>query len=232
MAAKRVLLKLSGESLSDGSSSISAVGLSRTVNEIKSAVTLSRVQLAIVIGAGNIWRGAYKFIERVTADKMGMLVTVMNSLALSDALAKAGIKSNLFSANGVSGFAENFNREKVIRCIEQGNIVIFAGGTGNPFFTTDTTAALRAAEIKADMLLKGTQVDGVYSADPKKNKDAMKFDSLTFKEALDRYLKIMDSEAFSLCMQTNISITVFDFYKDGNLKKVLNGEKIGTIVEA
>ncbi|BAG13887.1 uridylate kinase [Endomicrobiia bacterium] len=233
MAAKRVLLKLSGESLSDGSSSISANSLLRTVNEIKSAVTCSRVQLAVVIGAGNIWRGACKFIERVTADKMGMLVTVMNSLALSDALAKAGMKSNLFSANGVSGFAENFNREKVIRCIEQGNTtVIFAGGTGNPFFTTDTTAALRAAEIKADMLLKATQVDGVYSADPKKNKDAVKFNSLTFKEALDKHLKIMDYEAFSLCMQTNISITVFDFYKDGNLKKVLNGEKVGTIVEA
>jgi uridylate kinase len=232
MAAKRVLLKLSGESLSDGSSPISAACLSRTANEIKSAVTRGRVQLAIVIGAGNIWRGACTFIERVTADKMGMLVTVMNSLALSDALATAGMKSNLFSANGVSGFAENFNREKVIRCIEQKNIVIFAGGTGNPFFTTDTTAALRAAEIKANILLKATQVDGVYSADPKKNKDAVKFDSLTFKEALDKHLKIMDSEAFSLCMQTNISITVFDFYKDGNLKKVLNGEKIGTIVEA
>ncbi|MCA6085248.1 UMP kinase [Candidatus Endomicrobiellum agilis] len=232
MPAKRVLLKLSGESLSGDSSLISADSLSRTVNEIKSAVTRSKVQLAIVIGAGNIWRGACKFIERVTADKMGMLVTVMNSLALSDALAKAGMKSNLFSANGVSGFVENFNRERVIRCIEQGNTVIFAGGTGNPFFTTDTTAALRAAEIKADMLLKATQVDGVYSADPKKNKDAIKFNSLTFKEALDKNLKIMDSEAFSLCMQTNISITVFDFYKDGNLKKVLNGEKIGTTVEA
>ncbi len=232
MAAKRVLLKLSGESLSDGSSSISADSLLRTINEIKSAVTHSRVQLAIVIGAGNIWRGACNFIERVTADKMGMLVTVMNSLALDDALAKAGMKSNLFSANGVSGFAENFNREKVIRCIEQGHIVIFAGGTGNPFFTTDTTAALRAAEIKADMLLKATQVDGVYSADPKKNKNVVKFDSLTFKEALDKHLKIMDYEAFSLCMQTNISITVFDFYKNGNLKKVLNGEKIGTTVEA
>ncbi|OEG71151.1 hypothetical protein ATZ36_15950 [Candidatus Endomicrobiellum trichonymphae] len=232
MAAKRVLLKLSGESLSDGSSSISAASLSRTANEIKSAITRGKVQLAIVIGAGNIWRGACKFIERVTADKMGMLVTVMNSLALSDALATAGMKSNLFSANGVSGFAESFNREKVIRCIEQKNIVIFAGGTGNPFFTTDTTAALRAAEIKANMLLKATQVDGVYNADPKKNKDAVKFASLTFKEALDKHLKIMDSEAFSLCMQTNISITVFDFYKDGNLRKVLNGEKIGTIVEA
>ncbi|MCA6079662.1 MAG: UMP kinase [Endomicrobium sp.] len=232
MSAKRVLLKLSGESLSGDSSLISADSLSRTVNEIKSAVTRSKVQLAIVIGAGNIWRGACKFIERVTADKMGMLVTVMNSLALSDALAKAGMKSNLFSANGVSGFVENFNRERVIRCIEQGNTVIFAGGTGNPFFTTDTTAALRAAEIKADMLLKATQVDGVYSADPKKNKDAIKFNSLTFKEALDKNLKIMDSEAFSLCMQTNISITVFDFYKDGNLRKVLNGEKIGTMVEA
>ncbi|MDR3256184.1 MAG: UMP kinase [Endomicrobium sp.] len=231
MSARRVLLKLSGESLSNERSSINADSLSRTVNEIKSAVS-SGVQLAIVIGAGNIWRGADKFIERVTADRMGMLATVMNSLALNDALEKAGIKSKVFSASGVSDFVENFNREKVIRCIEQENIVIFAGGTGNPFFTTDTTAVLRAAEIKADMLLKATQVDGVYSADPKKNKDVIKFKSLTFKEALNKHLKIMDAEAFSLCMQTNISITVFDFYKDGNLKKILSGEKIGTIVEA
>ncbi|MDR3274877.1 MAG: UMP kinase [Endomicrobium sp.] len=231
MPIKRVLLKLSGETFSDSSSSISKNSLARIVNEIKSAVS-SKVQLAIVIGAGNIWRGTDKFIERVTADKMGMLATVMNSLALSDALEKAGIKSSVFSANGISGFAENFNGEKVIRCIEKGNIVIFAGGTGNPFFTTDTAAALRAAEIKADMLLKATQVDGVYDADPKKNKYAVKFDSLTFKEALDRHLKIMDIHAFSLCMQTNIPITVFDFYKDGNLKKVLNDEKIGTLVEA
>jgi uridylate kinase len=232
MPAKRVLLKLSGESLSDGSSSINIASLSRTVNEIKFAVASSGLQLAVVIGAGNIWRGAGKFIERVTADKMGMLATVMNALALNDAFSKIGIKSVVFSASGVSGFVEKFDREKAIRFIERGNLVIFAGGTGNPFFTTDTTAALRAAEIKADILLKATQVGGVYNVDPKKNEAASKFDSLTFQEALDRHLKIMDFEAFSLCMQTKIAIKVFDFYKDGNLRKILNGDKIGTTVEA
>ncbi|MDR1721294.1 MAG: UMP kinase [Endomicrobium sp.] len=231
MSARRALLKLSGESVGDGSSSISESSLLRAASEIKSAVVCSKVQLAVVIGAGNIWRGAGKFIERVTADKMGMLATVINSLALNGALTKMGVKSSVFSAEGVSDFVEDFKKEKVIDSIEQGNIVIFAGGTGKPFCTTDTAAALRAVEIKADMLLKATQVDGVYSADPKKNKDAMKFTSLTFKEALDRRLEIMDAEVFSLCMRANISINVFDFYRDGNLGKVLNGEEIGTIVE-
>ncbi|MDR1511234.1 MAG: UMP kinase [Endomicrobium sp.] len=232
MSAKRVLLKLSGESLCDNLSSISEVCLLRTANEIKSAISCSEVQLAIVVGGGNIWRGAGKFIERVIADNMGMLATVINSLALNGALTKIGIKSSIFSVNGLSDFVENFDREKVINYIEQGNVIIFAGGTGKPFCTTDTTAALRAMEIKADILLKATQVDGVYSMDPRKDEKAVKFDSLTFKEALDRHLEIMDSEVFSLCMYTNISIIVFDFYKDGNLRKVLNGEKIGTIVEA
>jgi uridylate kinase len=231
MSVRRVLLKLSGESFSDGVSLISRSSLLRTVNEIRVAVTC-RVQLAVVVGAGNIWRGAGKFIERVTADKMGMLATVMNAFALSDALEKIGIKSKIFSASGVSKFVESFKRDVVLRYIEQGDLVIFAGGTGNPFFTTDTTAALRASEIRADMLLKATRVDGVYNADPRKNKNAIKFDSLTFREALSKRLKIMDTEAFLLCMQTDISIIVFDFYRDGNLKKILNGEKIGTIVEA
>ncbi len=230
MLSKRVLLKLSGESLSDGKSSISAESLSRTVEEIKAASASNVVQLAVVIGAGNIWRGANKAIERVTADKMGMTATVMNALALNDSLNKAGLKSKVFSAKGVSGFVEDFNREESIECLEKGYIVIFAGGTGNPFFTTDTTAALRAAEIKADILLKATQVDGIYSSDPKKDKNAVKFDSLTFSDAIEKRLKIMDSEAFSLCMQSGISIAVFDFYKDGNLRKILNGEKIGTTV--
>ncbi|MCA6069690.1 MAG: UMP kinase [Endomicrobium sp.] len=232
MPVKRALLKLSGEAFSSDLSLISESSLSRTVKEISFAVLDNEIQLAIVVGAGNIWRGAGKFIERVTADKMGMLATVMNAFALNDSLLKAGIKSIVFSARGVSGFAENFNREKVIGSMEQGKVVVFAGGTGNPFFTTDTTAALRAAEIKANILLKATQVDGVYSADPKKDKDAIKYDSLTFQEALDKHLKIMDYEAFSLCMRTNVIIKVFDFYKDGNLKKVLNDDKIGTTVEA
>jgi uridylate kinase len=161
MPVKRILLKLSGESLSDGVSYISEAVLSRTVNEIKSVLS-NEIQLAIVIGAGNIWRGANKFIERVAADKMGMLATVMNSLALRDALLKENVKSVVFSTIGVSGFVENFNIEEAIRYLENENVVIFAGGTGHPFFTTDTTAALRAAEIKADMLLKATQTDGIY----------------------------------------------------------------------
>jgi uridylate kinase len=231
MRSKRVLLKLSGKSFSLGQSYVSQSCLLRTVEEIKLALS-SGVELSVVVGAGNIWRGEGKFIERVTADKMGMLATVMNALALNEALLEAKIKSVVLSASGVSGFAETFNREKAINYIEGGYVVIFAGGIGNPFFTTDTTAALRAAEIKANVLLKATQVDGVYSADPKKDKNAVKYASLTFKEALDKQLKVMDTEAFSLCSLTNISIVVFNFYKDGNLKKVLNGEKIGTIVEA
>ncbi|MDR0956764.1 MAG: UMP kinase [Endomicrobium sp.] len=227
---KRVLLKLSGESLSNGLLFIDKSTLFRTVSEISSVVLNNRVELAIVIGAGNIWRGTGKFIERVTADKMGMLATVMNALALNDILIKSGLKSKIFSANDVTGFVEKFSREKAIKQLEQKKIVIFAGGTGNPFFTTDTAAALRAVEIKADVLLKATQIDGVYNLDPKKNKNAVKFASLTFQEALDRCLKVMDAEAFSLCMRMNIPIIVFDFYKDGNLKKILNGEKIGTTV--
>lgn len=231
MNSKRVLLKLSGESLSDSSSSISEKSLSKVTREIKSVVDKGNVQLAVVIGAGNIWRGGGKFIERVTADKMGMLATVMNSLALNDSLIKSGVKSTVFSASGVSGFVEKFNREKAVRRLEKGYVIIFAGGTGNPFFTTDTASALRAAEIKADILLKATQVDGVYNTDPKKDKNAVKYGVLTFQEALDKHLAIMDAEAFSLCMQSGISIIVFDFYKEGNLQKVISGEKIGTRVE-
>ncbi|MCL1972627.1 MAG: UMP kinase [Endomicrobia bacterium] len=228
--SKRVLLKLSGESLSGEGQSINEKSLNRTAAEIKAAFAASVIELAIVIGAGNIWRGAGKTVERVTADKMGMTATVMNALALGDALKNIGLKAKVFCARGVSGFAKDFDRDEVIRCINKGYIIIFAGGTGNPFFTTDTTAALRAAEIKADVLLKATQVDGIYDDDPKKNKDAVKFDKLTFKEAIEKNLKIMDAEAFSLCMQTGISISVFDFYKDGNFRKILNGEKIGTAV--
>ncbi|MDR1942702.1 MAG: UMP kinase [Endomicrobium sp.] len=231
MNSKRVLLKLSGESLSDSSSSISEKSLSKVTREVKSVVDKGNVQLAIVIGAGNIWRGGGKFIERVTADKMGMFATVMNSLALNDFLIKSGVKSTVFSASGVSTFVEKFNREKAVRRLEKGYVVIFAGGTGNPFFTTDTASALRAAEINADILLKATQVDGVYNTDPKKDKNAVKYGVLTFQEALDKHLAIMDAEAFSLCMQSGISIIVFDFYKEGNLQKVISGEKIGTRVE-
>jgi uridylate kinase len=231
MNSKRVLLKLSGESLSDGFSSLSEKSLSKVTREIKSVVDKGNVQLAVVIGAGNIWRGGGKFIERVTADRMGMLATVMNSLALSDSLIKSGVKSTVFSARGVSDFVEKFSREKAVRHLKKGYVVIFAGGTGNPFFTTDTASAIRAAEIKADVLLKATQVDGVYNTDPKKDKNAVKYGILTFREALDKHLAIMDAEAFSLCMRSGIAIIVFDFYKEGNLQKVISGKKIGTRVE-
>ncbi|MDR3112962.1 MAG: uridine monophosphate kinase, partial [Endomicrobium sp.] len=185
MSVKRVLLKLSGEALADDKSPVSAESLKRTAEEIKTACSSNIIELSIVIGAGNIWRGAGKNVDRVSADKMGMLSTVMNSLALNDALLKEGLKSRIFSAAGVSSFVETFNREKAVRSIKSGYITIFAGGTGNPFFTTDTTAALRAAEIDADIILKATQVDGVYSADPKKDTKAVKYDKLTFKEAID-----------------------------------------------
>lgn len=230
MSAKRVLLKLSGETLSGNGQSIDEKSLNRTAEEIKAACSTNVIELAIVVGAGNIWRGAGKAVERVTADKMGMTATVINALALDDVLKKSGLKTKVFCSRGISGFANDFDRDEVIRSIEEGYIVIFAGGTGNPYFTTDTTAALRAAEINADILLKATQIDGIYSDDPKKNKDAVKFDKLSFKEAIEKHLKIMDAEAFSLCMQTNISICVFDFYKDGNFRKILSGEKIGTTV--
>ena len=231
MSVKRVLLKLSGEALSDAKSSISEENLNRTVAEIKSACSSNVVQLAIVIGAGNIWRGAGKNVDRTSADKMGMLATVMNALALNDILNRENLRAKTFTAAGVSSFVEEFNKEKAIKYLEDGYITIFAGGTGNPYFTTDTTAALRAAEIKADIILKATQVDGVYSADPKKDANAVKYDKLTFKEAIDKQLKIMDSSAFALCMESNIEISVFDFYKDGNLRKILNGEKIGTLIK-
>ncbi|MDR1941087.1 MAG: UMP kinase [Endomicrobium sp.] len=230
MSLKRVLLKLSGESIAGQATPISEESLKRTVLEIKSACASNIVQLAIVIGAGNIWRGAQKNIDRVTADKMGMIATVMNSMALNDAFLREGVKSRVFSAYGVCGFVENFNREKAVRSINDGYITIFAGGIGNPFFTTDTTAALRAAEIEAAIILKATQVDGVYDADPKQVAGASKYDKLTFKEAIDKQLKIMDSSAFALCMQSNISVAVFDFYKNGNLRKVLSGEKVGTLI--
>ncbi|MDR2191964.1 MAG: UMP kinase [Endomicrobium sp.] len=232
MPVKRILLKLSGEALADDKSSICEESLKRTVREIKSAFSSSVTQFAIVIGAGNIWRGAGKSVDRASADKMGMLATLMNAIALNDGLNKENLKSKIFSAAGVSSFVEVFNRDNAVRSLEDGYIVIFAGGTGNPYFTTDTTAALRAAEIKADIILKATQVDGVYSADPKKNSLAFKYDKLTFKDAIDKQLKIMDSSAFSLCIESNIAISVFDFYKDGNLRKILNGEKIGTLITA
>ncbi len=226
---KRVLLKLSGETLSGNGKSICSESLQKVVDEIKSVLS-KKVELSIVAGAGNIWRGAGKEIDRVSADKMGMLATVMNAIAISEGLKSNGIKSVALAASGVSNFCETFSQAKADKYLKEGYVVVFGGGTGSPFFTTDTTAALRACEIKADILLKATQVDGVYSADPKKDPKAKKYDRITYSEAINKNLKIMDISAFLLCMENDIDIYVFDFHKKGNLKKVLNKQKIGTIV--
>ena len=226
---KRVLLKLSGETLSGNGKSICSESLQKVVDEIKSVLS-KKVELSIVVGAGNIWRGAGKEIDRVSADKMGMLATVMNAIAISEGLKSNGIKSVALAASGVSNFCETFSQAKADKYLKEGYVVVFGGGTGSPFFTTDTTAALRACEIKADILLKATQVDGVYTADPKKDPKAKKYDKITYSEAINKNLKIMDISAFLLCMENDIDIYVFDFHKKGNLKKVLNKQKIGTIV--
>ena len=226
---KRVLLKLSGETLSGNGKSICSESLQKVVDEIKSVLS-KKVELSIVVGAGNIWRGAGKEIDRVSADKMGMLATVMNAIAISEGLKSNGIKSVALAASGVSNFCETFSQAKADKYLKEGYVVVFGGGTGSPFFTTDTTAALRACEIKADILLKATQVDGVYSADPKKDPKAKKYDKITYSEAINKNLKIMDISAFLLCMENDIDIYVFDFHKKGNLKKVLSKQKIGTIV--
>ena len=226
---KRVLLKLSGETLSGNGNSVCSDSLQMIVDEIKSILS-DKVELSIVVGAGNIWRGADKEIDRVSADKMGMLATVINALAISESLKSNNIKSVVLSACGVTNFCETFSQTKADKYLKDGYVVVFGGGTGNPFFTTDTTAALRASEIKADIILKATQVDGVYTADPKKDKSATKYDRISYSEAISKNLKIMDLSAFLLCIENNIDIYVFDFHKKGNLKKVLDGQNIGTVV--
>ena len=229
MKNKRVLLKLSGETLADNDNPICTQSLQNIANEIKT-VLHNELELSIVVGAGNFWRGAGKGINRVSADKIGMLATVMNAIAISESLKTNGIKSVVLCASGVTNFCETFSQQKADKYLNEGYVVIFAGGTGNPFFTTDTTAALRASEIKADIILKATQVDGVYTADPKKDKTATKYDKISYQEAINKNLKIMDISAFLLCMENNIEIYVFDFYKKGNLKKVLDGQSIGTSI--
>jgi uridylate kinase len=192
------------------------------------------VQVAIVIGGGNIFRGvsgATKGMDRATADYMGMLATVINALALQDALEKLGLKTRVQSAIEMKEIAEPYIRRRAIRHLEKGRVVIFAAGTGNPFFTTDTAAALRAAEINADVLLKATKVDGIYTADPEKVKDARKLEKVSYKDVITKGLKVMDSAAVSLCMENRIPIIVFDIRNRGNLKKVVLGESVGSLVE-
>ncbi|MBU1043442.1 MAG: UMP kinase [Candidatus Omnitrophica bacterium] len=233
-AYRRVVLKLSGEALQDTKKGfgIDAGVLLNIAEQLKDAKKLG-LEIAIVVGAGNIFRAAStigRAIERVTADYMGMLATVINALALQDALEKIGVHTRVQTAIDMQELAEPYIRRKAVRHLEKGRIIIFAGGTGNPYFTTDTAAALRAIEINADIILKATKVDGVYSDDPIKNKKAKKFSELSYIEVVNKNLQVMDRTAVTLCMENNLPIVVFDLFKKGNIKKVIQGEKIGTLV--
>jgi uridylate kinase len=230
---KRILLKLSGESLLGQSShGIDTGRLEEFTGQVAEIRDLG-VQIGLVIGGGNIFRGlsgAKAGYDRVKGDYMGMLATVINGLALQSAFRKAGTPSRLFTAIRMEPVAEYWYRDKVVEALEAGDICILSAGTGNPFFTTDTTAALRGVEIGAEVLLKGTRVDGVYSADPEKDPSAVRYDAITFDEVIARNLKIMDQTAFTLCRENNLPIMVFDMNTKGNLKRLISGEKIGTII--
>jgi len=229
----RILLKLSGEALGGESGvGISAAAVQNMAEQICEVRELG-VQVVVVVGGGNIFRGvsgSERGIERATGDYMGMLATIINALALQDALEKVGAPTRVQSAIAMSQIAEPFIRRRAVRHLEKGRVVIFGGGTGNPFFSTDTAAALRANEIGAEVVLKATKVDGVYDSDPKKNAKATRFEKITYLDALQRQLKVMDSTAFSLCMDNKMPIIVFDFFKAHNLRRVVTGEKVGTLV--
>ncbi|HEA29063.1 hypothetical protein LCGC14_3095240 [marine sediment metagenome] len=233
MQFKRILLKLSGEALmGDRQYGIDPKRLAEYADEIKKVVDQG-VQMAIVIGGGNIFRGvagASTGMDRVQGDHMGMLATVINGLALQSALEDAGIQTRLQSAIKINEVAEPFIRRRAIRHMEKGRVVIFGGGTGNPYFTTDSAAVLRAIEINADVILKGTRVDGIYTSDPEKNKEAVKFDFISFEDVIRKGLKVMDTTAFTLSQENKLPIIVFDMNKTGNLVKVVSGEPIGTTV--
>ena len=233
MKYKRILLKLSGEALMGSRQyGIDPERLAEYAQEIKK-ITDEGVQVAIVIGGGNIFRGvagASKGMDRVQGDHMGMLATVINGLALQSALEDHGIPTRLQSAVKINEVAEPFIRRRAMRHLEKGRVVIFGGGTGNPYFTTDSAAVLRAIEINAEVILKGTRVDGIYTDDPEKNADATKFDYITFDDVLRKGLKVMDTTAFTLSQENELPIIVFDMNKDGNLFKVVSGENIGTKV--
>jgi uridylate kinase len=234
MKYKRVLLKLSGESLMGSQEfGISGEQLKTYAKDIKEIVDAG-VEVGIVIGGGNIFRGlsgASEGMDRVQADHMGMLATVINGLALQGALEEAGMFTRLQSAIEMEKIAEPFIRRRANRHLEKGRVVIFGGGTGNPYFTTDTAATLRAVEIKADVILKGTRVDGIYTADPEKDATATKYETISFEEVYEKGLNIMDLTAFTLSKENNLPIIVFDMNKPGNLKKIVTGESIGTLVK-
>ena len=233
MKYKRILLKLSGEALMGNRQyGIDPERLSEYAYDIKQ-ITDKGVEVAIVIGGGNIFRGvagASNGMDRVQGDHMGMLATVINGLALQSALENEGVQTRLQSAVKINEVAEPFIRRKAMRHLEKGRVVIFGGGTGNPYFTTDSAAVLRAIEIGADVILKGTRVDGIYTADPEKDKAAIKFDDISFDDVLKKGLKVMDTTAFTLSQENKLPIIVFDMNKKGNLLKVISGEKIGTEV--
>jgi uridylate kinase len=233
MKFKRVLLKLSGEALMGSKSfGIDPQRLEQYTQEI-SKVKQTGIELAIVIGGGNIFRGVQaeqSGMDRVQGDYMGMLATVINAMALQSALESAGLFTRLMSGIKIDQVCEQFIRRRAVRHLEKGRIVIFGAGTGNPYFTTDSAASLRAVEIEADVVLKGTRVDGIYSADPEKNPDAERYTVLTYDKVIQQGLNVMDMTAFTLCQENKLPIIVFDMNKPGNLSKVINGENIGTLV--
>jgi uridylate kinase len=229
----RILLKLSGEALGGATGvGISPEAVQDMADQIREVRELG-VQIVVVVGGGNIFRGlsgSERGIERATGDYMGMLATVINALALQDALEKTGVATRVQSAITMAQVAEPFIRRRAVRHLEKGRVVIFGGGTGNPYFSTDTAAALRANEIGAEVILKATKVDGVYDSDPKKNSNAKRFQQISYLDALQKQLKVMDSTAFSLCMDNKMPIVVFDFFRPHNLKRAVMGEKVGTLV--
>ena len=233
MKYKRVLLKLSGEALMGSQQyGIDPQRLNDYAEEIAAAVKAG-AQIAIVIGGGNIFRGlqgASKGMDRIQGDYMGMLATVINSMAIQSTLQSKGVKAALLSGLYIDRIADSMSSAKAIKLLEDGYVVVIGGGTGNPFFTTDTGSALRAVEVKADIILKGTRVDGIYTADPEKDPTAKKFETITYDEAYNRNLKVMDLTAFTMCKENNMPMLVFDMNTKGNLTKVLNGENIGTLV--
>lgn len=233
MKYRRILLKLSGESLmGDQDYGISPDMLAQYASEIKQAKE-EGAEIGVVIGGGNIFRGlqgAAKGMDRVQGDYMGMLATVINSMALQAELEKQGVKTELLGGLAIEPICKESSRTRMKQALEEGKVVIIGGGTGNPYFTTDTASSLRAIEMQADAILKGTRVDGIYTADPEKDPNATKYSSLTYEEALNKQLKIMDLTAFALCRENNMPIYVFDMNKKGNLLKVIKGEHIGTIV--
>jgi len=233
LSYRRILLKLSGEALAGDGSGIDPAVLAQFAGEIHALAELG-VEIGLVIGGGNIFRGAglaAAGMDRVAGDYMGMLATVMNALAMQDALRRLGTEARVMSALAIAAACETFSRERALRHLEKGHVVLFAAGTGNPFFTTDSAAGLRAIEIGAEIMFKATNVDGVYSADPKKDPNAQRFERLSYDEALRRNLMVMDHTAIILCRDHNMPLMVFDIHQPGNLLRAVRGEAVGTLVE-